>query len=390
VHLPDAPVPQQTPVGVPVYRSAIFRFRDAQEYADVLTGRIAGYSYGREANPTSDAFARAVAALEGVRIDGAHGVPFGSGQAATTAAVLTVCRAGDHVVASSDLYGGTFGFLSTLARGLGIDVTFVDGRDLDAVTAALRPTTRVVWSETLSNPTMAVADLPALAALAHAGGALLAVDSTFATPVLCRPLEHGADIVVHSATKYLGGHSDVVAGVAVTADPALAERLRLTSVALGQVLGPDEAWIAHRGLATLPLRVERHCANAAALASALDGHPKLTRVDHPSLVGSPDHALAVTLFRPGLFGGVICVHVAGGTSAGQGFCNNLRLALNATSLGGTHTVVSHAASTTHRQLDAAALAAARLDSGSVRISVGLEDVDDLVADCTQALDALPS
>jgi cystathionine gamma-synthase/O-acetylhomoserine (thiol)-lyase len=384
VHTPAHPVPAQTPVGLPVYRSAIFRFADAQEYADVLGGRRPGYSYAREANPTTDAFAQGVAALEGVT----HGVPFSSGQAATVAAILTTCRAGDHVVAPHEAYGGTFGFLSGLARGLGIETTFVDPRDLDAVAAAVRPRTRLVWGETLANPTMAVTDLPGVAAIAHDAGALFAVDSTFASPVVCRPADHGADIVMHSATKYISGHSDVIAGVLVCEDVELAERLRLTSVGLGQTLGPDDGWIAHRGLATLPLRVERHCASASALAAALDGHPLLSRVDHPSLSSSTDHELAVKLFRPGLFGGVVTVHVIGGRAAGQGFCNALRVITNATSLGGAHSVVSHVASTTHRQLDAAALKAARLDEGSVRISVGLEDADDLIADCVQALEAI--
>lgn len=384
VHTPAHPVPAQPPIGLPVYRSAIFRFADAQEYAEVLGGRKPGYSYTREANPTADAFAQGVAALEGV----AHGVPFSAGQAATVAAILTVCRAGDHVVAPHEAYGGTYGFLNGLARGLGIDTTFVDPRDLEGVAAAMRPQTRLVWGETLANPTMTVTDLPSLAGIAHDAGALFAVDSTFATPVVCRPAEHGADIVMHSATKYIGGHSDVIAGVLACDDAALAERLRLTSVALGQTLGPDDAWIAHRGLATLPLRVERHCASAATLAAALDGHPRLSRVDHPSLPTSPDHELAAKLFRPGLFGGVVTIHIVGGRAAGQGFCNALRIVTNATSLGGTHSVVSHVASTTHRQLDADALAAAHLDEGSVRISVGLEDVDDLIADCLQALTAI--
>ena len=384
VHTPAHPVPAQTPIGLPIYRSAIFRFADAQEYADVLSGRTPGYSYAREANPTSVAFAEGVAALEGV----AHGVPFSSGQAATVAAILTSCRQGDHVVAPHEAYGGTFGFLSGLARGLGIETTFVDPRDLDAVAAAMRPQTRLVWAETLANPTMTVTDLPAVAAIAHAAGARFVVDSTFASPVVCRPATHGADVVMHSATKYISGHSDVIAGVLVSDDGELAEQLRLTSVGLGQTLGPDDAWIAHRGLATLPLRVERHCASANALAAAIEGHPRLSRVDHPSLASSPDHALAAKLFRPGLYGGVVTVHVVGGRPAGQVFSDALRIVTNATSLGGAHSVVSHVASTTHRQLDAESLAAARLDEGTVRISVGLEDADDIIADCLQALEAL--
>ncbi|HVU73236.1 MAG TPA: aminotransferase class I/II-fold pyridoxal phosphate-dependent enzyme [Mycobacteriales bacterium] len=386
VHTPAHPVPAQTPIGLPIYRSAIFRFADAQEYADVLARRRPGYSYAREANPTCDAFAQGVAALEGA----AHGVPFSSGQAATVAAVLTACKAGDHVVAPHEAYGGTYGFLNGMARGLGIDTTFVDPHDLEAVAAAIRPETRLVWGETLANPTMGVTDLPAMAAIAHDAGALFVVDSTFASPVVCRPAEHGADVVMHSATKYISGHSDVIAGVLVADDVDLAERLRLTSVVLGQTLGPDDAWIAHRGLATLPLRVERHCRSAAQVAAALEGHPRLSRVDHPSLTSSRDHDLASKLFRDGLFGGVVTVHVTGGRAAGQAFCDGLRIITNATSLGGAHSVVSHVASTTHRQLDAAALAAARLDEGSVRISIGLEDADDIIADCLQSLDALPS
>jgi cystathionine beta-lyase/cystathionine gamma-synthase len=232
-----------------------------------------------------------------------------------------------------------------------------------------------------------VVDLPGLAAIAQTAGLTFVVDSTFASPAVCRPLEYGVDVVVHSATKYIGGHSDVTGGVAVGA-PELIGRIRRDRNELGGSLSPDDAFLLHRGLATLPLRVARHCATALAVASALAEHPAIVRVDYPGLPGHRDHGLAVKLFDDGRFGAVVTVTPRGGAAAGLALCDRLRLMRIATSLGGTHTKVSHVASTTHRQLGPEALAAAGIDPGAVRISVGLEDADDLVADVVQALSAL--
>jgi cystathionine beta-lyase/cystathionine gamma-synthase len=386
VHGPGWHPPVQAPVGLPVYRTAVFSFDTAAEYAEVLAGGVPGYVYSRIDNPTADAFASALAALEGHGLDRPLAAqPFASGMAAISTVLLALCSAGSHVIASRQVYGGTVGVLRHVLSRFGVDVEFVD--TVDEVAAALRPATALVWAETIANPTLAVADLPRLAETAGRAGVPLVIDSTFATPVVCRPLSFGADLVVHSATKYIGGHSDVTGGV-VVGRPDLLERIRAARIDLGGSLAPDEAWLLHRGLATLPLRVTRHCSSALLLARVLDGDPRLERVYYPGLPSHPGHALAGRLFTPGLFGGVVTVVPAGGRAAGIAFCDALRLAGNATSLGGTHTVVSHAASTTHRQLDDADLRAAGIPPATVRISVGLEDPDDLIADVRTALDSV--
>ena len=388
VHSPAAPVPVQPPLGLPVYRTAAFSFSTAREYSEVLGGEEPGYSYSRVDNPTSDAFAAAVAALEGVGLDReVVGQPFASGMAAISTVLLSLTSSGAHVVAPRQIYGGTYNLLTTVLARFGVQTTFVDGTDLEAVRAALRPETTVVWAETLANPTVSVADLPGLAALAREAGATSVVDSTFASPAVCRPLEHGIDIVVHSATKYLGGHSDATGGVAV-GSPELMSAVRHDRVDLGGMLAPDEAFLLHRGLATLPLRVERHCSNALVVASGLLDHPAVRRVDHPGLPSHRDHALATKLFDAGRYGAIVTVTPRGGREAGLAMCDRLRLVSIATSLGGTHSVVSHIGSTTHRQLSDEALAGADIDPGGVRISVGLEDAEDILADLVQALDHL--
>jgi cystathionine gamma-synthase/O-acetylhomoserine (thiol)-lyase len=388
VHTPAPPVPEQVPMGLPVYRTAAWAFENADEYRDVLGGSRPGYSYSRADNPTADAFAQGVAALEGVNVDGpVAGQPFASGMAAISTTLVALTKSGAHVVCPREVYGGTYGLLAELLPRFGVTTTFVDTTDLDAVRAAMRPETVVLWGETLANPTMTVADLPGLAAIAHEVGATFVVDSTFASPAVCRPLEHGVDVVVHSATKYIGGHSDVTGGVAVGA-PDLLARIRHDRMELGGSLAPDDAFLLHRGLSTLPLRVERHCATALTVATALAEHPKVERVDYPGLPGHRDHGLAVKLFDRGRFGAVVTVTPAGGREAGVALCDRLRLVRVASSLGGTHSKVSHVASTTHRQLDDAALAAAGIGAGAVRISIGLEDAEDILADVVQSLDSL--
>lgn len=385
VHPPAPPVPRQEPLSPPVHRSVTWAFDTAQEYADVLAGTAAGYSYSRIDNPTADAFAAAVAALEGAQAPGpVHGQPFASGMAAISTVLMTLTGQGAHVLAARAVYGGTYGLLVHVLRRFGVSVDFVDVADPAAVRAALRPETSLIWVETLANPTMAVADLPALGAVAAQAGVPLVVDSTFATPAVCRPLEHGAALVVHSATKYIGGHSDATGGV-VVGRPDLLERIRRTRIDLGGSLAPDEAYLLHRGLATLPLRMARQCSSALQLAQALAQHPGVQRVDHPGLPAHRDHALARRLFDEGRYGAVVSITPRGGRAEGLALCDRLRLVLRATSLGGTHSKVSHVASTTHRQLDDTALAAAGIGPATVRLSVGLEDPVDLLADLEQAL-----
>ncbi|HWH28230.1 MAG TPA: aminotransferase class I/II-fold pyridoxal phosphate-dependent enzyme [Mycobacteriales bacterium] len=388
VHTPGLRRLAQTPLALPVHRATTYAFETAQQYADVLSGDLDGYCYSRIDNPTADAFAAAVAALEGAGLDDdVAAQPFASGMAAISTVLMTLTAAGAHVVAPHRLYGGTYGLLTSLLPRFGVSTTFVDTTDAEQVRAAVRAETALVYAETLANPTMAVADLPGLAAVARSAGVPLVVDSTFASPAVCRPLEHGADVVVHSATKYLGGHSDATGGVAVGRPDVLAP-VRRARVDLGGQLSPDEAFLLHRGLATLPVRVERQCRTALAVAAALAEHPAVVHVDHPGLPDHPSHARARALFDAGRYGAVVTVAPRGGRAAGMALCDALRLVAVATSLGGTHSMVSHVASTTHRQLDDDALGAAGIDPGAVRISVGLEDADDLVADLVQALDRL--
>lgn len=398
VHGPGVTPFHQQPEGLPIYRTAAFSFSSAEEYAGLLGGATRGYSYSRADNPTADAFAAAVASAESHDLpdtgDGEGqvvGQPFASGMAAIATTLMAFTGAGAHVVAPREIYGGSYAFLRGALARFGVETTFVDMTSPDAVAAALRPDTRLVWAETLANPTMTAADLPTLASLAHGVGALLAVDSTFATPAVCRPLRWGADLVLHSATKYIGGHGDVTGGVVVGRRETI-EPVRAMRIDLGGSLAPDEAFLLHRGMATLPLRMERHCAGALAFATAMADHPRLRRVDYPGLPSHRDHDLARKLFESGpagtRFGGVVTITPTGGRAAGLALCDALRVVRLATSLGGVHSKASHVASTTHRQLDDVALAEAGIDPAAVRISVGLEDVEDLVADVEGALDRL--
>jgi cystathionine beta-lyase/cystathionine gamma-synthase len=383
VHSPAVRPFDQVPVGLPVYRTASFGFGSAQEYADILAGRTEGFSYSRIGNPTATAFADAVAALE--RAEDAEA--FGSGSAATAAIMFSALSAGDHVVCAAGVYGGTWALLTRVLSRFGVDAAFVPATDNDAVRDAITARTKLVWVETIANPTLAVPDLPAVAEIAHAAGALLAVDSTFASPAVCRPLRYGADLVMHSATKFMCGHGDATGGVVAGSAAALAP-IRKMHGELGATLAPDEAFLLHRGLTTLPLRVARQCGTAQLLAESLAKHPGVERVHYPGLADHPQHARASALFEPGRYGGIVTVDPLGGREAGMAFCDALRLGQNASSLGGAHTIVSHAASSTHRQLDDAALSLAGITPATVRISVGLEDADDLIADCGRALDEI--
>jgi cystathionine gamma-synthase/O-acetylhomoserine (thiol)-lyase len=389
VHTPRPDLSAVRPVGLPTYRTSTFEFDTSADYADVLGDRAEGYTYSRIDNPTANAFALGVAALE------AHGLdrpvaaqPFASGMAAISTVLLALCDAGSHVVAPAALYGGTFGVLDHVLRRFGVSATFVDVSDAGKVAAAIRDDTTLVWAETIANPTTAVADLPGIAAACRDAGVTFCVDSTFAPPPVCRPLRWGADLVVHSATKYLGGHSDATGGV-VTGDPDRVARVRAARIDLGGSLAPDDAFLLHRGLATLPLRLARQCATAAKVAAAMAEHPRVARVDHPSLASHPQHELARRLFEAGpeglRCGAVVTITPEGDRDAGFALADALRVGRVATSLGGVHTLASHIASTTHRQLDDAALRAAGIGPAAVRLSIGLEDAEDLVADLRRAL-----
>jgi cystathionine gamma-synthase/O-acetylhomoserine (thiol)-lyase len=382
-HGPERRAVLQEPLAPPVYRTSTFVLDSAQQTADVFAGKESGWTYSRTDNPTSQAFADAVAYLEDPK-GLAVAQPFASGMAAITCTLLALCSNGSHVVAPQEVYGGTWALLTRQLSRFGIQTSFVDLTDLDATRDALQPNTSVLWGEVLANPSMTVADLPGLAAVAQDAGLPFVVDATFASPVVCRPLEHGVDLVVHSATKYLGGHSDATGGV-VVGPTALLDRIRQVRVDTGASLAPDEAALLSRGLATLPLRVRRQCTTAAVVAEALSHDPRVARVDHPSLPTHRDHELATRLFAPGLYGAVVTVSPHGGREAGMAMLDRLQLVKRATSLGGTTSTAVHVPTTTHLAMDDVTLAAAGILPGAVRISIGLEDPEDLVADLLQAL-----
>ncbi|HEV8490244.1 MAG TPA: aminotransferase class I/II-fold pyridoxal phosphate-dependent enzyme [Candidatus Limnocylindrales bacterium] len=371
----------QRPTAVPIYQTATFASADAAELGDVLTDRQPGYAYSRIDNPTTAALAAAVAELEGAEA----GYAFASGMAAIHAALVSLLEAGDRVVCTRAVYGSTRSQLASVLRRLGVTTEFVDVTDHAAMEASLAAApTRVLYAETISNPTIVVADHHALAGLARRHGAAYVVDNTFASPYLCRPIELGADLVVESATKYLGGHSDVLAGIVVGGREAI-RRVRDVQVDTGGTLAPLSAFLVLRGIATLALRMERHAATAAALAAWLERQEGVLRVYHPSLTSHPQHEVAARQLAAG--GGMLAFEVAGGRAGGRALIDGLSITELTASLGSVHTMVVHPPSTTHRQLDEAALAEAGIAPGLLRVSVGLEDLDDLVADFERALGA---
>ena len=364
----------QIPSTVPIYEAAAFSTADAAELGDVLTGAVPGYAYSRIDNPTTAVLGDAVAELEGAEA----GLAFATGMAAIHAAIVSAVRAGQTIVATQAVYGTTRDLLVRVLSGLGIATEFVDPTDLAAVDAALSRTgAPVLYVETISNPTIVVSDLAALAELAHRHGALLLVDNTFASPYGCRPIERGADLVMHSATKYLSGHGDVLAGVVVGSRERIAA-IRPILVDVGGALAPLAAFLVLRGLPTLAIRMERHTETATELAAWLAGQDGVERVHYPGLPGDPSHSVAVRQLH--VFGGMLAFELAGGREAGRAFLDAMVVAERTASLGAVRTITTHPPSTTHRQLDAAALRASGIAPGLLRCSVGLEDVDDLRAD----------
>ncbi|HSK94400.1 MAG TPA: aminotransferase class I/II-fold pyridoxal phosphate-dependent enzyme [Candidatus Angelobacter sp.] len=374
--VPDTPQP---PLNVPIFASSTFEVADAAELGDLLEFARSGHSYSRHSNPTLDALERALAELEG----GEAGLVTASGMAAAHAAVVSLVRAGDELLIPRAVYGGMVGLADAVLRRLGVEVRAVDTTDADAVAAAIGPKTRVLWLETISNPTTAVADVTALANLAHARDVVVVVDNTFASPALATPLASGADLVVHSTTKYIGGHSDLMGGAVVgSADRVLAARKIMLNA--GGNGSPWDAFLALRGLKTLDLRMERHSSNALSVARALEAAPGVAAVRYPGLASHPQHELAIRTLRGGRAGGMLAIDLVGGRPHGERFLDRVRVAVHATSLGGAESLVSHPASSSHRQLDEGELAASGLGPGTVRISVGLEDVADLVDDLVGA------
>ncbi|WP_072314312.1 cystathionine gamma-synthase [Agrococcus sp. Marseille-P2731] len=346
---------------------------------DGVGGFRDGYEYSRGGNPSRDALQQQLASLEG----GSHAFSFGSGLAAEDALLRAVLKPGDHVLMGNDVYGGTHRLVSQIHAQWGIEISTADASDLDAVRASLRPNTRVLWVETPSNPLMKIADIAGLAEIGHAAGAVVVADNTFATPYLQQPLALGADAVVHSTTKYIGGHSDLVGGAVATADAALAERVGFQQFAVGAVNSPFDAWLTSRSLKTLAVRVERHCANAQAVAESLVGHPAVAAVHYPGLPDHPQHALAQRQMRG--FGGMVSLQLRGGVPAVHELVGGTRLFQLAESLGGIESLVCYPSEMTHASVQGTELA---VPEDLLRLSVGLEDADDLVADLRQALDAL--
>jgi cystathionine beta-lyase/cystathionine gamma-synthase len=369
------------PVSVPIYQTATYSFDDPEALADLIRrGKDAGFSYSRWHNPTRAALEQVVADLEG----GERAVSFSSGMAAISTTVGALVGSGDHLVASPVLYGGTFALMNQILPRWGVEVRLAESHRTEDMVKAIRPETKVLYTETIGNPRMPVPDLEALAGAARERGVRLIVDNTFASPYLCNPLALGASAVVHSTTKYIGGHSDITGGIAVGDRDTLGE-VRELSIDLGGVAGPLDAWLALRGLQTLALRMERHCQNAAALAEALEGHEKVAAVWYPGLASHPDHEVAARLLPKG-FSGMLAFELADGLEAGRRFQEALEVALVGASLGSTHTLVVHPATVTHTQMSPEQRAVQGITDGLVRVSVGIEDPEDLLDDFSRALE----
>jgi methionine-gamma-lyase len=368
------------PLSTPIFQTATYSFEDPEVLADLIRrGKDAGFVYTRWHNPTRAALEEIVADLEG----GERAVSFSSGMAAISTVLLALAKAGDHVVASPYLYGGTFSLMSHLLPRWGIHTTLAGSHGVDDLVSAFRPETVVCYVETIGNPALAVADLEAIGAACRERGVRLVVDNTFASPYLCNPIAFGADVVAHSTTKYIGGHSDLTGGIAV-GDAETMKEVREVVIDLGGVANALEAWLTLRGLQTLALRMDRHSKTALALASMLEEHEKVERVWYPGLPSHPDHAVARRVLRG--FSGMVAFELAGGLEAGRWFQEALELALVGPSLGGTRTLVVHAASVTHTQLTPDDRKSAGISEGLVRVSVGIEDPEDLLDDFSRALE----
>lgn len=371
IHAGQEPEPTTGSVVVPIYATST--------YAQDAPGKHSGYEYSRTDNPTRSALQTALAALEGVDEGGGGSVATASGMAAA-ALCGYLMKQGDHVLLPDDAYGGTFRFFARVLGDQGFEWSVARPTEPEAIAAGIRPETRFVWLESPTNPLLRVADIAVIAEITHDAGALLVVDNTFATPYLQRPLELGADIVLHSTTKYLGGHSDVVGGALVTADPDLHERLRFLQNAAGPVPGPFDAWLVLRGLKTLAVRMERHCENAMAIARFLTEDDRVAEVMYPGLEDHPDHALAHR--QMDAFGGMISFRPTGGIEAAHRLVEATELFFLAESLGGVESLIEVPAAMTHLSVVGTPL---EVPADLVRLSVGIEHVDDLIEDLDRAL-----
>lgn len=370
IHAGNTADPVTGAVVPPIYQVSTYK-------QDGVGGLRGGYEYSRSANPTRSALEENLAALEG----GRRGLAFASGLAAEDCLLRTLLSPGDHVVIPNDAYGGTFRLFAKVVMRWGVEFSVADTSDVESVRAAITPLTKAVWVETPSNPLLGITDIAAVAQVAREAGARLVVDNTFASPYLQQPLALGADVVVHSMTKYMGGHSDVVGGALVVNDDALAEDLAFHQNAMGAVAGPFDAWLVLRGIKTLPVRMDRHSENATRVAEMLTRHPRVTKVLYPGLPEHPGHEIAAKQMKA--FGGMVSFQVEGGEEAAVEVCNRAKLFTLGESLGGVESLVEHPGRMTHASVAGSAL---EVPADLVRLSVGIESVDDLLADLQQALD----
>jgi cystathionine gamma-lyase len=371
IHAGQSPDPSTGAIMTPIYQTST--------YVQSSPGKHQGFEYSRSQNPTRFAWERCVADLEG----GVAGFAFASGMA-TTATVLELIDSGSHVIAMDDLYGGSYRLFERVRRrSAGLDFSFIDLNDSAALKAALKPNTRMIWAETPTNPMLKLVDLARIAKFAKKHDLLLVVDNTFCSPMVQRPLEFGADIVVHSATKYLNGHSDMVGGIAVVSRPELAERMAFLQNSVGAIAGPFDAFLALRGIKTLALRMQAHCANALELAKWLDKHPAVDRVIYPGLKTHPQHALARRQMHG--FGGIVTIEVKGGLKKARRMLERCHLFALAESLGGVESLIEHPAIMTHASVPAANRKRLGISDGLIRLSVGVEDVVDLRDELERAL-----
>jgi cystathionine beta-lyase/cystathionine gamma-synthase len=373
IHVGQAPDPETGAVIVPIYQTST--------YEQESPGVHKGFDYSRTANPTRKALELCLASLE----NGQYGLAFASGVAASSA-ILNLLSAGDHVVVGDDVYGGTFRLFDKVFSRYGIAFSWVDASDLDAVKAAMRPETKLLWVETPTNPLLKLVDIQALAALTKAAGVVFTVDNTFATPYFQTPLDLGADVVVHSTTKYIGGHSDVVGGAVITNREDLYQTIKFHQNATGGIPGPFDAWLTLRGLKTLALRMKQHDLNGRAVAEMLKDHPAVEKVYYPGLSDHPQHELAKRQMKG--FGGMVSFVLKGGFEAAKTFGQKTQYFVLAESLGGVESLICHPVSMTHGSIPKEIREARGVTDGLLRLSVGIEDIDDLLADLKQALEAV--
>jgi cystathionine gamma-lyase len=371
IHAGQEPDPTTGAIMTPIFQTST--------YVQSSPGVHKGYEYSRTQNPTRHALEACIAAVE----NGKHGIAFASG-CATTDAVLHLLSAGDHVVACDDLYGGTYRLFTKVLARFGVEFTFADLSDPDSLRQHLRPNTKMLWLETPTNPMLKLVDIAALAEIAHAAGALVVVDNTFMSPIFQTPLDHGADIVVHSTTKFINGHSDVVGGIAVTRDDGLAQQLHFLQNSIGAIPGPMDCFLVLRGIKTLGVRMRQHAANAEKVVALLEAHPAVETVTWPFSPSHPQYELAKRQMTGG--GGMITCVMRGGLKAATTMLEQTRLFALAESLGGVESLIEHPAVMTHASIPADIRAQLGISDGLIRLSVGIEDADDLLADLTRALD----